>query len=601
MKSIGRGRLCAISAYWRQSTLPSRAFLIAGTFLCAAPVTPIALAAVWLCSLFVFGLIEFAVFRERAFRNQAANSGGRVGWVRYALGLVVGLHLVAAIAVMWMSGPFVTRACAVVLLLTCMVNLLLQTYNNPRLFFVFVAPYATVSVIGAGQLIVESVARGTPWLSVSILASAGFLLYFFRLGRRQLSAADAVLRDAERRALERGMAAEQASQAKSEFLAAMSHEIRTPLNGVLGMAQALERDTLSAAQRDMVQVIGESAQALLTILNDILDLSKIEAHKLTLETIEFDVCELAHSATTTFDSLAQAKGLAFSLTITEAAASGRYKGDPVRLRQILHNLVSNALKFTVVGGVAVRIDHDGRDIRISVSDTGIGIDPERIDQLFEKFVQADASTTRRFGGTGLGLSISRELCQLMGGDICATSVPGQGSTFTAYAPLAWAGVAAGAGPNGAAGGLRVESGDLGHVRILAAEDNPTNRRVLQALLDLPGFEVVLVENGRLAVEAWARERWDLILMDIQMPEMDGVTAVRRIRAAEAERGGPRTPIIALTANAFAHQVAAYLAEGMDDFVAKPIVVELFYRTLDRFLSGQDAGAAPADQDLAERA
>jgi len=493
------------------------------------------------------------------------------------------LHIVAAIAFMWMSGVFVTRVCAIVLLVTCMVSLLLQTYNNPRLFFVFVAPYAAVALVGAGQLFAASFAHGTPWHSVSILASAGFLLYFMRLGRRQLSAADGRLREAERRAVERGAAAEQASQTKSEFLASMSHEIRTPLNGVLGMAQALERDSLSAVQREQVQVIGDSAQNLLTILNDILDLSKIEAHKLTLEAIEFDLGDLARRAAATFSGQACATGVGFSLTIAEGA-DGRYRGDPVRLRQILNNLVSNALKFTAEGQRTV----------IAVADTGIGIAAERIDQLFEKFVQADASTTRRFGGTGLGLSICRQLCRLMGGDIAATSVEGQGSTFTAWVALEFIGPSL-AGEIQAATTDGAPSFDGGvPVRILAAEDNATNRQVLQALLTLPEFELVVVENGLLAVEAWRRERWDVILMDIQMPEMDGVSAAKVIRAAEAAGGRERTAIVALTANAFPHQIEAYLADGMDDFVAKPIMVEPFYQTLNRLLSNSagEPAAAP---------
>jgi signal transduction histidine kinase/ActR/RegA family two-component response regulator len=591
MRSPAHAQLSAALSYWRESTLPSRVILVSGIFLCAAPVASLSLCVIWLGSLFLFGVIEYAVFRERAFRNQTANLKGSVSPARYVLGLIVAFHIVAAIAFMWISGSAITRVCAIVLMMTCMMNLLMQTYNNPRLFFVFVAPYAALSLIGAGQLFLESFSRGTPWLSVSVLASAAFLLYFVRLGRRQLSAADGKLRDAERQALERGEAAEKASQAKSEFLASMSHEIRTPLNGVLGMAQALERAALSRSQRDQVQVIRDSAHTLLTILNDILDLSKIEAQKLTLEMIDFDLGDLARGGAATFASLAEAKGIGFSLEIADGA-SGRFRGDPVRLRQILCNLTSNALKFTAEGEIRVQIDHDGEAITIAVADTGIGMDPEQIDHLFEKFVQADSSTTRRFGGTGLGLAICRELCQLMGGEIWATSERGKGSTFTARAPLQRVGAALADGVGDAVTDGPGAPGGFGHVRILAAEDNATNRQVLRALLDQPGLELVLVENGQLAVDAWRRERWDLILMDIQMPEMDGMTAVDIIRSAEAAMGCPRTPIVALTANAFPHQINAYLAGGMDDFVGKPIMVDQLYETLGRVIEA----AADSDSD-----
>jgi signal transduction histidine kinase/CheY-like chemotaxis protein len=362
-------------------------------------------------------------------------------------------------------------------------------------------------------------------------------------------------------------AADAANQAKSQFLATMSHEIRTPLNGVLGMVQAMARDSLSLDQRDRLKVIGESGEMLLAILNDLLDLSKIEAGKLELEDIEFDLAGLADGVRATFAPLAQAKGLAFCAEIADEA-QGLYRGDVLRVRQILHNLVSNALKFTAAGRVDVRIDRADDGLRVEVSDTGIGMSPDQIEGLFHKFVQADSSTTRRFGGTGLGLSICRELCSAMGGAITAESRPGQGSRFTVRLPLARVTVAEDALAGDPLAGVALAPA----LRILAAEDNPINQLVLKTLLAPLGLEPVLVDNGEAAVTAWEAAPWDVILMDAQMPVMDGVTAARQIRRREAETGRAPTPIIALTANALDHQVRGYLAAGMNSFVAKPIQI-----------------------------
>ncbi len=366
-------------------------------------------------------------------------------------------------------------------------------------------------------------------------------------------------------------AAEASNRAKSEFLAIMSHEIRTPLNGVLGMAQVMARDPLSKMQRERLEVIARSGESLLAILNDILDLSKIEAGKLELEEGEFDLEDLALGAHATFTAVANVKGLSFNLAIDEAAG-GVYRGDSVRIRQIIYNLISNAVKFTESGHVHVNIDRWREGVRIAVRDTGVGIAPERIDAQFEKFVQADTSTTRKFGGTGLGLAICSELCKAMGGHIAVASVLGEGSEFVVSLPLErlrepshTAPVAEDAAP----APLAPQRSDL---RVLAAEDNPMNRLVLKTILAQVGVWPVIVEDGAAAVEAWRTQNWDLILLDVQMPVMDGPTAARTIRALEATAGSPPTPIIALTANAMSHQVAEYLAAGMTGFVAKPIKI-----------------------------
>ena len=400
----------------------------------------------------------------------------------------------------------------------------------------------------------------------------------------------------DRKAAERALVqakeeAEAATRAKSAFLATMSHEIRTPLNGVLGMAQALATGALDDQQRARLDVIRQSGESLLAILNDVLDLSKIEAGKLGLERAEFDLEEIAQGAVSAFTATAQAKGLDLTLNV-QPAARGVYLGDSVRVRQILYNLISNGLKFTGKGGVKVTLSRRGRRLRLQVADTGIGVAPEKLAGLFQKFEQADASTTRRYGGTGLGLAICRDLTDLMGGEIRAESTPGEGATFSVELPLERIADAPERAPR--AGGeptAAVEDG--GEIRILAAEDNGMNQLVLRTLLAQVGIEPTIVSNGREAVEAWASEPWDMILMDVQMPEVDGPTATGMIRARERAAKLARTPIIALTANAMAHQVAEYAEAGMDGFVAKPIEAQRLFEAIEIALEARRKAVAEA--------
>jgi signal transduction histidine kinase/ActR/RegA family two-component response regulator len=388
-------------------------------------------------------------------------------------------------------------------------------------------------------------------------------------------------KQAERALVEARDAAEAANRSKSEFLANMSHEIRTPLNGVLGMTQVIEGDELTDVQRERVRVVRESGTALLAILNDLLDLSKIQAGKLELTPTDFDMTELAPVVAAAFEGTAASKDISLEL-IVEETAKGVWVGDVLRLRQVLSNLVSNGLKFTGQGRVTLAVQHDGTEMRFAVKDTGIGIDADKIPYLFEKFAQEDASTTRRYGGTGLGLSICRELVDLMGGRIEATSEKGVGSTFTVILPLK-------RGKKSAAAARAMESGVASPIgsralRILAAEDNATNQLVLRSLLAPLGVDLTVAGDGRAAVEAYANAAFDIVLMDVQMPEMNGVEATVAIRALEAERGGRRTPILALSANVMTHQISEYADAGMDGCIAKPIEVEKLYRALDEALS-----------------
>ncbi|MFC3228173.1 ATP-binding protein [Marinibaculum pumilum] len=414
-----------------------------------------------------------------------------------------------------------------------------------------------------------------------------------------------VLADRHRQEAQNALAA---SEAKSRFLANMSHEIRTPLNGVLGMAAALAQTSLSAAQRRMVRVIGEAGNGLLHIIDDVLDLSRIEAGKLALDARPFDLALLLRALEAGNADEARRKGLRLSVTC-DASARGRFVADANRLRQVLQNLVANALKFTRSGEVTVRAwcdatgpeasDADAREdgstiLRFEVADTGIGIAPDKLEHIFQAFEQADPTTTRRFGGSGLGLSICRQLVTMMGGEIAVDSREGEGSRFTFWVPAQWAPDVAretGAAP---AQPLRLvmpdpaADGAVRPVRILAGEDSHTNALVLQALLAPTGAELVVVEDGEKVLAAWEAGGFDLVLMDVHMPVLDGVDATRALRRREAERGAARTPVVALTANVMAHQVEDYYAAGMDACVGKPFERDVLQATIRSALAGESA-------------
>ncbi|HLZ74097.1 ATP-binding protein [Phenylobacterium sp.] len=380
--------------------------------------------------------------------------------------------------------------------------------------------------------------------------------------------------------------AESSSQAKSEFLANMSHEIRTPLNGILGMAQVMAREA-QGAQRDHLKVLQSSGESLLGILNSLLDLSKIEAGQIELDTHDFDLAETIAAACDPLRVLAEEKGLQFEVDVDPTAA-GLWSGDALRVRQVLTNLISNAVKFTHAGAVTVSVEGVADGVRFRVTDTGIGIPEAKLETVFEKFSQADGSTTRRFGGTGLGLAISRHLVSLMGGILSLESREGEGSTFAFELPLVRRETAAASDVDSV---TQANPGDLTRpLRILAAEDNPTNQLILRSLLATLDVDLTLVETGRAAVEAFSCARYDVILMDSQMPEMNGVEATLAIRRLEAARGLERTPILAVTANVMSHQVAEYAAAGMDDVIAKPIEILALLNAIDQAL------ASPAEPE-----
>ncbi|MCG8440254.1 MAG: ATP-binding protein, partial [Caulobacterales bacterium] len=348
-------------------------------------------------------------------------------------------------------------------------------------------------------------------------------------------------------------------------------------------------------QQDMLQIVTDSGEALERVISDILDLSKIEAEKLEIERTAFNLGDLARSAASLYALKAEEKGVAMSVAV-DPCAEGAFIGDPTRIRQVLQNLVSNAVKFTSKGRVDVRVDReaseDGGSIaRVSVADTGIGVDEEAQSRMFDAFSQAEGSTTRRFGGTGLGLTICKRLCGLMGGSLSVKSVLGEGSTFAFTVPLGavveetGAAASAGDAPGLPAGGAPL--------RILCAEDNRTNQMVLQAFLEPCNDEVTIVSNGREAVETYEQGEFDLVLMDIHMPERDGLAATDDIRRIDRARGRRPVTIIALTADAMSHQVKEYLNRGMDGHLAKPLDPRLLHAKLNEARQRVSGAGAPS--------
>ena len=535
-------------------------------------------------TLWFFGTIAAGALRGAVEKRISQRVGAGWGLIFPAVATATTAAWAAAPLMAWFSGHPFGHPLAMTLLVSGYVLVFAQLRSSPKQAVVISSPYSVAAAVIAGSL------WGTDlfWAFMGVVpfTAAGLvvlvLMTMLREERiRAFQEHQAHLIEELEAARDR---ADAASEAKSSFLGVISHELRTPMNGVLGAAQLLGATRLEPTQREYLSIIRNSGDNLLSLLNDILDMTKIEAGKMTFEIVDISIDDLHKRVTGPFQAQAEAKGLTFS-THFEGDTPAVVRGDPLRVCQVIHNLLSNAVKFTDGGEVAytVRSERLGDDrvrFKFSVRDSGAGISPEDLARLFQPFTQVDASSTRRFGGTGLGLTISRRMANIMGGDITVESTVGEGSIFTFSVEadvVEWT-------RQEAAEPIAAEIEDGRALSVLVVEDHPVNRMILEAWMSSAGHTSSTAENGQIALEMATGQRFDLIIMDVNMPVMDGLTATRGIRAGDGANA--ETPIVVLSASARTEDHEAGLEAGADAYLNKPIDFAALARVMNEVGSGR---------------
>jgi two-component system, sensor histidine kinase len=541
----------ALLAAVRQKELPTR--LVVAVILTAAAyfVAPSAWPVVWLALVVVTQTADWRFYR--GIRGTPSRAALAV-WIGFTCLTSVVYSLLSIY--LWVAGDEAGRLLAVLLAAGSLLHVTIHMHHVRRLLIAAAGPHALVFF----GLPLSALAAGAAHMWTIVLGATLYTAHL-AVAFRQASSTTRQIEDERNRA-------EQASKAKSDFLATISHEIRTPMNAIVTSANLLRSSKLNRGQREQIEILTDANDVLLSLLNDVLDLSKIEAGKMTVEQADVDLPRKLKGLQRLWQPRAADKGLDLRLEIAPDVPRTVVL-DPLRLKQILFNLISNAVKFTHGGAVTIRLlaepRADSEVLVFEVADTGVGIPQETLQRLFDAFEQGDARTTRVHGGSGLGLAISRRLAGLMEGTLDAESEPGRGSTFRLVLPLVRS-EAAELVPQDEEDDAGVDA--LGGLRLLVAEDHPVNQRVLQLLLAPLGCEMTFCEDGGKAVELAGLQEFDAILMDMQMPVLDGVEATRRIKAEGGVNGA--TPVIALTANALEHHRAAWAEVGVDSFVSKPI-------------------------------